>query len=133
MGAAAEVMSRTKIRYNISMSFSQFAAALLVGIIPSLLWLFFWVHADESHSEPRWLLAFVFSGGMITTLISIPIEQWLLGYADTESMRYTLWAAAEEVMKFVAVAVIALHAKWNEEPIDAMIYCVAVALGFSAL
>jgi len=115
------------------MSFSQFAAALLVGIIPSLMWLFFWLHEDASKSEPRWILALCFFGGMITVLACIPIEQWLFGYAQTESMKYVFWAGVEEIMKFVAVALIALHARWNEEPIDAMIYCITVALGFAAL
>jgi RsiW-degrading membrane proteinase PrsW (M82 family) len=126
-------MSATKIRYNVVMTFSQFAAALLVGIIPSLLWLFFWLHEDTAHAEPRWLLAFCFFGGMIATLVCIPIEQWLQGFAHTESMKYTLWAMAEELCKFAVVAIIALRSRWNEEPINAMIFCIAAALGFAAL
>lgn len=122
-----------KIRYNPSMTFSQFIAALLVGLIPSLLWLFFWLREDATRSEPRWLLAMCFMAGMIMVLVCIPIEQWLQTLAQTETMKYTLWAMAEELAKFIAVGAIALHTAWNDEPIDAMIYCIAVALGFAAL
>jgi RsiW-degrading membrane proteinase PrsW (M82 family) len=126
-------MRAAKIRYNVIMTFTQFLAALIVGLIPSLLWLFFWLHEDSAHTGPRWVLGLCFCAGMIMTLVCIPIEQWLQGFAGTESMKYTLWAATEELCKFIAVAVIALHGRWNEEPIDAMIYCIAVALGFAAL
>jgi RsiW-degrading membrane proteinase PrsW (M82 family) len=115
------------------MTGSQFLAALLVGLIPSLLWLFFWLREDSTHSEPRWLLAGCFLAGMIMTLVSIPIEQWLAGIAHTETAKYTFWAATEEILKFAAVGVVALRSRWNDEPIDAIIYCIAVALGFAAL
>lgn len=115
------------------MTLSQFAAALLVGLIPSLLWLVFWLREDSTHSEPRALLAGCFLAGMLMTLLSIPIEQWLAGHAATESLKYTLWAMTEEVLKFAAVAIVALNTRWNDEPVDAMIYCIAVALGFAAL
>lgn len=126
-------MNHRKIRYNAYMTLSQFAAALLVGLIPSLLWLFFWLREDSAHSEPRALLAGCFLAGMLMTLISIPIEQWLAGFAANEAVKYTFWAMTEEVLKFAAVAIIALNTRWNDEPVDAMIYCIAVALGFAAL
>ncbi|HEX7724318.1 MAG TPA: PrsW family glutamic-type intramembrane protease, partial [Candidatus Paceibacterota bacterium] len=115
------------------MTFTQFIAAVVVGLVPSIMWLIFWLHEDASHSEPRWMLVLCFCAGMIATLLCVPLEQWLQGYAHTESMKYTLWAVAEELVKFIAVAAVALHTRWNEEPIDAMIYCIAVALGFAAL
>ena len=37
------------------------------------------------------------------------------------------------MVKFFAVAVIALRSRNMDEPIDAMIYCITVALGFAAL
>lgn len=43
------------------------------------------------------------------------------------------WAAIEEISKFIAIAAIALHSQENDEPIDAMIYCIVTALGFAAL
>lgn len=126
-------MELREIRYNIRMTLPQFAAALLVGLIPSLLWLFFWLREDSAHSEPRALLAGCFLAGMLMTLISIPIEQWLAGLTGNESLKYTFWAMTEEILKFAGVAIVALYTRWNDEPVDAMIYCIAVALGFAAL
>jgi RsiW-degrading membrane proteinase PrsW (M82 family) len=48
-------------------------------------------------------------------------------------VQYTIWAGVEEVCKFLAIAIIALNSDFNDEPIDAMIYCVVGALGFAAL
>lgn len=115
------------------MNGTEFFAALLVGLIPSLLWLFFWLREDATHSEPRWLLAGCFIAGMLAVLLSIPIEQLLATLAHSDAEKYIYWAATEEVLKFVAVAVVALLTRYNDEPVDAMIYCIAVALGFAAL
>lgn len=115
------------------MSGSQFAGALLVGVIPSLLWLFFWMREDSEQPEPRSLLAGCFFVGMIVVVVAIFVEQFIAGIVTDPVAKYTWWAVVEEVLKFVAVACVGLFARSNDEPIDAMIYCVAVALGFAAL
>lgn len=74
-----------------------------------------------------------FLGGMIAVILSIPTEQWLATLTNDQNTRYLLWAAAEEILKFVMIAGVALHTRYNDEPIDAMIYAIAVALGFAAL
>jgi RsiW-degrading membrane proteinase PrsW (M82 family) len=45
----------------------------------------------------------------------------------------SLWAITEETLKFVGVYIVALKSKYFDEPIDAVIYLVTIALGFSAL
>ena len=115
------------------MTGSEFLAALLVGLIPSILWLFFWLREDATHSEPRSLLAGCFLAGMLAVAIAIPVEQFLATLAHSDSQKYIFWAATEEILKFVAVACAALMTRYNDEPIDAMIYSIAVALGFAAL
>lgn len=113
---------------------SNFIYALLAGLVPSLVWLFFWTREDESQPEPRSLLAGCFFGGMLVVLLAIPLEQWLTTLSGSSAdFKYTLWAAAEEMLKFLAVAVIALKAKSYDEPVDAVIYTIAVALGFAAM
>lgn len=44
-----------------------------------------------------------------------------------------LWATTEEIFKFGAAYVSALRTKAFDEPIDAMVYLITAALGFSAL
>lgn len=111
----------------------SFLYALAAGVIPSLIWLFFWTREDHEDPEPRSLLAACFIVGMIAVVTAIPVEQWIASATSDVQSRYILWAAAEEILKFIVVAVVALRTRSNNEPIDAMIYFVTAALGFAAL
>ncbi len=114
------------------MNVSTLVYAFLAGILPSLVWLWFWVREDI-HPEPRWLIIITFLGGFLAVIASIFAERYIAGFQLETSLQYTLWAGVEEVFKFLAIAVIALNSDFNDEPIDAMIYCVVGALGFAAL
>lgn len=107
--------------------------AVLAGLIPSLIWLFFWLREDRNQPEPRTLLATCFIGGMVAVGGALLAEQYIGDLYSDPTMRYTLWAVAEELLKFIVVGVIALRSSANDEPIDAMVYCIATALGFAAL
>jgi RsiW-degrading membrane proteinase PrsW (M82 family) len=126
------VLRRISACYNDPMS-SSFVYAFLAGVFPSFIWLWFWLREDAGHPEPRWLLTFTFLGGFVAVIGAIFAEQYISRIFTDSVMRYTLWAAIEEIFKFLAVMVIALSSDYNDEPIDAMIYCIVVALGFSAL
>ncbi|MEK7646628.1 MAG: PrsW family glutamic-type intramembrane protease [Patescibacteria group bacterium] len=107
--------------------------AALAGIVPSLVWLFFWTREDIAHPESRMILTVSFFGGMIAVVAAILGEKYVADiFTDTQS-RYIAWAAIEEVVKLLAVVICALLSSQNDEPIDAMIYCITVALGFAAL
>ncbi len=114
------------------MTVSTFIYALLAGILPSLVWLWFWIRED-SHPEPKWLIVVTFLGGFLAVIASIFAERYVAGFSLNASVQYTIWAGVEEVCKFLAIAIIALNSDFNDEPIDAMIYCVIGALGFAAL
>jgi RsiW-degrading membrane proteinase PrsW (M82 family) len=114
------------------MSTMTFVYALLAGLIPSFIWLFFWTRED-THPEPRFLTAGCFLGGALAVLVAILAEKYVADIVSDSSIRYIAWAAIEEIAKFLAVAFIALPTKYNDEPIDAMMYCIVVALGFAAL
>ena len=107
--------------------------AVLAGIIPSLIWLFFWTREDITHPESRFILTLSFFGGMLSVALAIVAEKYAGNVFTDPTIRYTLWAAIEEIVKFLAVLSVALFTKQNDEPIDAMIYCITVALGFAAL
>lgn len=115
------------------MTTTTFIYALFAGLIPSFIWLFFWVREDILHPEPRTLLAAVFLGGALSVFIAIIAEGYVRDVVSDVTTRYILWAAIEEIAKFIPVALIALPAFANDEPIDAMIYCITAALGFAAL
>ena len=107
--------------------------AFLAGILPSFIWLIFWLHEDADHPEPHSIIAAAFIGGAISVLIAALLEKYAAGIFSDPSTRYKIWASIEEIVKFLVVASIALKASYNDEPIDAMIYAVSVALGFAAM
>ena len=115
------------------MDFTTISYALLSGILPALLWLWFWLKEDNLHPEPRSLIIGSFIGGIIVVIFAIFLEKFISDITNEGSLRYILWATIEELVKFIAVAVIALRSKSMDEPIDAMIYCITVALGFAAI
>lgn len=115
------------------MNLTTLVYALLAGILPSLLWLWFWLREDNLHPEPRSVLAVSFIAGCIAVVIAVILERFVEGIVVDTTSRYVMWAAVEELVKFAAVAMVAFHTNVFDEPIDAMIYCITVALGFSAL
>ncbi len=107
--------------------------ALLAGLVPPLVWLFFWLREDKAHPEPAGLIAKTFLGGMLVVIIAIVAEQFIGSLNLGESRQYIWWAAIEEILKFIAVGAVALRTREYDEPIDAMIYTMTAALGFAAL
>jgi RsiW-degrading membrane proteinase PrsW (M82 family) len=115
------------------MVFNAFLYSLIAGLLPSLLWLFFFIHEDSAHSKHRVIIFSCFLGGMVAVLIAVFAEKAIAEAVSDLTTRYTLWAAFEEIIKFLVVAAIALRSTANEDPVDAMIYCATVALGFAAV
>lgn len=115
------------------MDFTTIAYALLSGILPALLWLWFWLKEDNLHPEPRSLIVVSFISGMIVVVFAIFLEKFVADLISDENIRYILWAGIEEIVKFLAVGIIALGTTSIDEPIDAMIYGITVALGFAAI
>jgi RsiW-degrading membrane proteinase PrsW (M82 family) len=107
-------------------------AAFLGGIIPSLLWLWFWLKEERS-SEPGELLFVIFLLGMASVIVVLPIEKFIQTYVGSSTNQIILWAAAEEILKYLAVLVVLYHTNNALEPIDWPIYMITAALGFAAL
>lgn len=108
---------------------------MLAGIIPVLLWLWFWEHEDK-HPEPIRLVVSCFIGGMISVLVALELEraaaiQYDI-YRNLEGVIW-VWAVIEELLKYLVAYLVALRRTENDEPIDAMMYMITVALGFAAL
>ncbi len=112
--------------------------AFLGGVLPALLWLAFWLLEDRLHPEPKRYIFFCFLAGMIAVPFVLPVERFILaqalsvGYASTSIVVLLLWALCEELFKFAAAYFVALRARVFDEPLDAIVYLVTAALGFSA-
>ncbi|MDO8521460.1 MAG: PrsW family glutamic-type intramembrane protease [bacterium] len=108
--------------------------ALLGGILPATFWLWFWLKEDKLHPEPRGLLILSFIVGMLATIIAFPVEKYAMEYLAAGNLSLLfLWAVIEEVLKFGGIYLVALRSKYFDEPIDAVIYLITIALGFAAL
>ncbi len=114
--------------------FNTILYALLGGILPAILWLFFWIEEDKNNPEPNSRLLKVFLGGMAAVILVIPFQKGIQaifpGFGTTTLF---LWASIEEIFKFAAAYFIAIHTVDDNEPIDAMVYMITAALGFVAL
>jgi len=111
-----------------------FILAFILGTIPALFWLWFWLKEDR-HPEPHKLVTLSFLGGMASVILVLPVQHLILDYTgDSESLLFTvLCATAEELFKFGFVYFIALNRATNDEPEDNMIYLIISALGFVAM
>lgn len=108
--------------------------AFLGGVLPALLWLWFWLKEDSVHPEPRGLIVVTFFAGAVAVMLTLPLQQGISYYfQENATVLFILLALVEETLKFLAAYLVALRNRAFDEPIDAVIYMVTVALGFSAL
>ena len=106
--------------------------ALLGGILPSLLWLAFWLFEDRCEPEPKRYIFFTFIAGGFAVGPVLLIEQYAAGIF-VGPVLLLAWAFTEEIFKFGAAYFTSLRAYVFDEPLDAVIYMVTAALGFSAI
>jgi RsiW-degrading membrane proteinase PrsW (M82 family) len=109
-----------------------FLIAFLGGVLPALLWLFFWLMEDRCEPEPKRYIFFCFLAGALVVWPIYYLERFFIEYA-TGALLLLIWAVAEEVAKFLAAYFVALRSHVFDEPLDAVVYLVTAALGFSAV
>lgn len=106
--------------------------ALLGGVVPALLWLWFWLREDRLHPEPRRLILLAFGMGMLTIPFVVPIQKYT-AVMFSGGLLILVWAAIEELFKYGFAYFSVLRNKEMNEPIDEVIYMITIALGFAAL
>lgn len=136
----------TSLNQLLSLNISwAFIIATLGGILPALLWLFFWLQEDE-HPEPRKLIFTSFLLGMVCVVLVLPFEALIsaifLQGKSVSNLAQTgllltvfsvvLWASTEEIFKYYASHIGTKYATAIDEPIDWVIYMISTALGFAA-
>jgi RsiW-degrading membrane proteinase PrsW (M82 family) len=114
------------------MDSTYFLIAFLAGLIPALFWLWFWLREDKCRPEPRTLITSAFIAGMLIVALVLPLQKFAMERFHGENLIF-VWVIIEEVLKYVAALVVVLWNKAVDEPIDAIIYMITIALGFSAL
>ncbi|MBY0376598.1 PrsW family intramembrane metalloprotease [Patescibacteria group bacterium] len=107
--------------------------AFLGGIIPSLLWLWFWLKEERQKTEPRGLLTICFLMGMLAVAFVLPIQKFIQSVVADKNLQLLLWATSEEIIKYLAVLIILYRTDYVDEPLDWPILMITAALGFAAL
>src|SRR3989344_2226457 len=106
------------------MSASTLFFSLVGGVLPALLWLWFWLREDRLHPEPRSLIMLSFFAGCLVVLFALPAEQWVWSPTSNMTLFIIGWAIVEEVFKSLASFLGALRDRENDEPIDSLIYLI---------
>lgn len=115
---------------------------LILAIAPALFLLIIFYRLDSRHPEPIGLLVKLYFVGMISVIPILVVEMVLsylniFQYFDTDLTNlYTAFAVAgftEEIFKWLFVYWIAFKNKAYDEPLDGIIYCVFVSLGFATI
>lgn len=107
--------------------------SLVGGLLPALLWLWFWLREDDQKPEPRGLLILTFLIGMISVFVVLPIENFFDSIIFDQRVLTIVWAAVEEIVKYSAVLFVALKSSKADEPVDFAVYLITGALGFAAM
>ncbi len=135
--------------------------AFFSGVLPTLVWLWFWTREDKKNPEPKSMIALAFLGGMVAVVISLFLEKYFYGlglknFFSTGIFSHILpWFQGiaiktgisidkvllvmvcapliEELSKFILAFILVLRSKEDDEPLDPMIYMITTALGFAAI
>ncbi len=117
------------------------AFLVILGFVPSLVWLGFYLKKDL-HPEPKYLITKTFLMGIVMAPLAVAAQWWFReailyfqpDYTIQNSIWFFLWAAAiEEIVKFLVIQFVVLRNPEFDEPTDAMIYMISAALGFAAI
>ncbi|MBU4480112.1 PrsW family intramembrane metalloprotease [Patescibacteria group bacterium] len=112
----------------------QMTLTIASGIIPALIWLWFWLKEDAKNPEPKKYILMTFIVGMLSALFAVFCQGFVINSETNYSFIILLFlSTVEEISKFVFAYFTVLRKKIMDEPIDAVIYMITVALGFAAM
>jgi protease PrsW len=106
--------------------------AVIGGLLPAFIWLYFLLQEDATHPEPKTMIALAFVAGMIAVPFAIPLEQYARALFPDNATILTAWALIEEMLKYLMAAAFILWRRAIDEAPDYVIYMITVALGFAA-
>jgi len=117
----------------------HYVLLFLLGLLPSIIWLVFFEQEDKKHPEPISVTVLAFVMGALSTFFALALQVFFndvllaLDIASRSPLAITVFAAIEEIVKFLAVYLVVRHHSPLREPLDAMIYLITVGLGFAAV
>lgn len=107
--------------------------ALATGVLPALFWLSFWLREETKEGESRKVLIAIFIVSMLSVIFTIPVQKFIQTKISDYNLELTLWALAEEIIKYLAFFIIIHKTNYIKRPIDYAICLTTAGLGFAAL
>lgn len=116
-------------------------SVLILAILPSLIWLFFYLKEDD-HPEPKYWLFIIFLIGIASAPLVIFLEMVFVKifhyfqFSYLTENAFLLITVAPFIEETVKYGIVHLSLNKNpvlDEPVDAMIYVISAALGFAAI
>ena len=104
---------------------------LILAVLPSLIWLFFYLKEDL-HPEPRYWLFTIFVMGIASAPLVIFLEMSLNKWGNSVLI-FIIAPLIEEIAKYGVVHLTLNKNLVLDEPVDGMIYVIVAALGFAAI
>lgn len=118
---------------------------IILGLLPSLVWLFYYLRKDI-HPEPKRMVLRIFLWGALITLPVFFVQMGLAKLLEiignsvivsplVNNLIYwfVVIAFTEELFKYLVVKIKVVTSPHLDEPLDVMLYMVIAALGFAAL
>lgn len=111
------------------------------GVLPSIIWLLFYLRKDQ-HPESNKMVLKIFFWGMLAAIPAVFLEMGFFdmikdfGLSGTIANILNIFigvALIEEFLKYLIVRNQVLNHREFDEPIDAMLYMIIAALGFAAV
>lgn len=121
-------------------NFLNYPLYIFFGILPSILWLQFYLKKD-ARPEPKAMILKIFFYGAFSTIPAILLETIFFEGTRQLSLSPIIIfylnvflgvGLIEETLKFLVIKTKVLNNPEFDEPIDAMIYMIIAALGFAA-
>lgn len=123
----------------LTQNFYSLIPILALAILPSLIWLLFYLKEDP-HPEPRYWLFAIFTMGIALAPLVISLEAYLskffnffISNQNGILLIVVIAPLVEELAKYGVVHLTLNKNPVLDEPVDGMIYVIVAALGFAAI
>lgn len=113
---------------------------LILGLLPSIIWLLFYLRKDK-HPESAKMVLKIFFYGMLSSVPAAfigwgfyQLKKWDMSNTWILLLNmFIVVGLTEEVFKYLVVRLKVLRDPEFDEPLDAMLYMIIAGLGFAAL
>jgi RsiW-degrading membrane proteinase PrsW (M82 family) len=111
---------------------------VFIGILPAIAWLIFYLEEDTDHEPAKEVFAAFLAGSGITLIVLgfqylFNDAAQIIAIEPFSPLSLIGLAAIEEFFKFSATFLLISRSRYFDQPIDAMIYMIIVALGFATV